>query len=290
MLWITEYAYNACERNGTLDSMESFKNRLKALEIDSNLEKDKVYSRIYLGFEFCENMMSFCRIDHVKQKIELAVKEGYKVSFVFPMMHQKRIPLFKEWIRQLVQLDRIDEWIVNDPGTFLLLDEAGVDGGFVLGRMFDKSIREARQNILDIPEIRDNFDVLQPENSFHGIREILKEKYHINGAEVDTFPDGILKLKDDGMHYHVHYPDIYLSCSTYCEYANGSHNPNERFLLHTSCGAECRHYEQKIICKNGRVLYKTGNVMLCRQNRSPGQSIEGCCRMVYSDRIYQSNI
>lgn len=286
MLKISEYAYNACERNGTLESEALFEKRLEMLEHTHFLNRNEVYRWVYLGFEFCENMMLQCKIENIEKKIELVIKKGYKVAFVFPMMHQKRIPLFKEWIGRLVKQNLVSEWIVNDFGTLRLLKEAGICDGIVFGRMFEKSIRETRQNILEIAEIEKHFEIFQPGESFKGIWKIWRENYGIHAAEVDTFPDGIVDLTQSEIECHVHYPDIYLSCSPYCEYANCDMEEKGRFILHQSCGAECCLYEQRITTANGRDFYKIGNVMLCRQTKKPEECIEGCFRLVYSDRIH----
>lgn len=306
MLQIDEYAYNACERNGTLESCELFKNRISAIESSHFLNHNEKYSWIYLGFEFCENMMKICDISQMEKKIEAAVKKGYKAAFVFPSVHQKSVPLVRKWLKRLAALNLISEWIVNDPGMFALLEEAGVSKNLVLGRMFEKAIRETRQNILEIPEVAENFEIFQPAESMKGICRILSKKYSICGAEIDTFPDGVMNLTDPSfeckggciheeavraasecpVYYRVHYPDIFLSCSPYCEYANLHHEEKGRFLLHPLCGAECSLYEQKISAPNGKEFYKTGNVMLGKQTKTLEACVNGRCRIVYSNRIH----
>lgn len=287
MLNIKEYGYNACERNGTLESCKLFEHRLELLKKRNVFNRNEQYQWIYLGFEFCENMMQICEITQVKEKIAMAEAKGYQVAFVLPPMHQKSVPVFKEWIRHLVAQNLVSEWVVNDLGTFSLLEEAKARGSFVLGRLFEKAIREARQNILEIPEVERHFEILQPGSNIESICDLLGKRYHICGAEVDTFPNGILHLPENEIGYRVHYPDIFLSCSSYCEYANMDHEEKERFLLHSSCYAECCLYEQKLIAPNERTLYKVGNVMLCRQENEPEACIEGNCRIVYSDRVHE---
>lgn len=286
MLKINEYAYNACERNGTLESYALFEKRICELKNYHLGKQNATYSWIYLGFEFCENMMRICDILQMEKKIETAVKRGYKVAFVFPPVYQKSIPMVKQWIERLKKLNLISEWVVNDFGMFALLAEAGITKNFVLGRLFEKAIRETRQNILEIPEVAKNFEILQPTESMKSICRILEEKYMICGAEVDTFPDGMLKLTDQHLEYRVHYPDIFLSYSPYCEYANVNHEEKGCFVLHQLCGAECCLYEQKISAPKRNEFYKTGNVMLGRQVKCPEECIEGCCRFVYSERIH----
>lgn len=286
MLWGKEYGYNACERNGTLESCELFEKRLRMLKNSHFLDRNEEYNWIYLGFEFCENMMKLCRIEHLERKIAMADAEGYKVAFVFPPMYQKSVLLWKEWIWHLSEQRLVREWIVNDLGTFVLLEEARVRDGLVLGRLFEKAVREVRQNILEIPEVEKYFEIFQPGESVKSIIEILGKKYPLCGAEVDTFPDGVLSLADHGLEYRVHYPDIFLSYSPYCEYANVDHEEKGCFILHQPCVAECCLYEQKISTSNGRDIYKTGNVMIYRQSKNLEKCIEGCCRVVYSDRIY----
>lgn len=286
MIKVKAYAYNACERNGTLESYELFEKRLRILKNSHFLDRNEKYSWIYLGFEFCENMMMICKIEHIERKIALAIEEGYKVAFVFPVMHQKNVPLFKEWVRHLAEQKLVSEWIVNDLGTFTLLNEVGISEGLVLGRMFEKSVRETRQNIFEIPEVKKNFDIFQPGESVKSILKILAKKYFLCGTEVDTFPDGVLNLANNELEYHVHYPDIFLSCSPYCEYANLNHEEKGRFILHKPCGAECCLYGQKISAPNGTEFYKIGNVMVCRQSKSLEECVDGFCRIVYSDRTY----
>ena len=286
MLKIDEYAYNACERNGTLESVELFEKRLDLLKHTHFFNRNEVYRWIYLGFEFCENMILTCKVQDIQKKIEMASKRGYKVAFSFPSMHQKQIGFFEEWVQCLAEQGMIEEWIVNDYGTFALLEKCGVHKGIVLGRMFEKAIREVRQNVLEIPEIQKHFEILQPEESIKQLRKLLGDKYQMEGAEIDTFPDGLLDLGDGDFNYHVHYPDIYLSSSPYCEYANGKREEKGRFILHQSCGRECCLYAQKISTTRGRAFYKIGNVMLCRQEKSLEECIKGHCRLVYSDRIH----
>ena len=286
MLKVNEFAYNACERNGTVESYKLFLKRINTVEISHFFGQNETYRWIYLGFEFCEDMMKLYDISKIEKKIETAVKKGYKVAFVFPMVHQKNVPMVREWIERLAKQNLISEWVVNDLGMFVLLEEVGITKNFVLGRLFEKGIREARQNILEIPEIVKNFEIFQPTESLRSICEILEKKYMICGAEIDTFPEGMLEVPDGRLEYRVHYPDIFLSCSPYCEYANMNHEEKGRFVLHQSCGAECCLYEQKIHVPNGKEFYKIGNVMIGRQMRSLEKCVHGTCRMVYSDRIH----
>lgn len=286
MLWVKEYAYNACERNGTLESCELFEKRLRTLKSSHFLGENGKYNWIYLGFEFCENMMKLCQIEHMKRKIALVNAEGYKTAFVFPPMHQKYVPLCREWVQRLAEQKLVSEWVANDFGMLVLLVEAGICERLVLGRLFEKAVREVRQSILEIPEVKNHFEIFQPAENMKSIYKILANKFPLCGVEIDTFPDGVLNLAECELEYHVHYPDIFLSYSPYCEYANVNHEEKGRFVLHQSCEAECCLYEQRILASNGRNIYKTGNVMLCRQLKSPEKCIEGCCRVVYSDRIY----
>ncbi len=220
----------------------------------------------------------------LEKKIQYTASQGYCISFVLPVMHESGIERFSRIILTLESQNLLDEWIVNDIGTLLLLrNTLGVTRPISLGRMFDKGLREARTDVTSDISIRRNFDDLQPES---GESEELLEliaRYTITGLETDTFPDGILDLTHTNLSYHVHYPDIYISSAAYCEYEGiGRIDP---YTLHTACSMPCRNYGQRILTPLNSSLKKIGNAIFAEQTRPASACIRGNIRLVYSHRL-----
>lgn len=280
---ILELAYNCCENNGTVERYADFCDRLNTLSEVMPSDLQQPIQRIYLGYDFCENMFCSCSVPELEQKIWYAARRGYRVSVVLPIMHQSRVERFVEVIRPLEAQDLLDEWIVNDIGTLLLMRETlGISRPISLGRMFEKGLRETRVDVTEDEVIRRCFEDLQPESGETEELLALVQKYGITGMETDTFPDGILQLTHTGLSFHVHYPDIYLSSAAVCEYEGiGRDRP---FTLHPSCSGACRAYGQRIKTARGTVLKKIGNAIFTEQTRPIDACVRGDIRLVYSCR------
>ena len=280
---ILEYSFNCCETSGTTDPYEDYCHRLDTLSASMPPELQRPLQRIYLGFEFCENMFCMSSIPDLKKKIQHTAQCGYRISFVLPIMHQSCVKTFIDTIQSLESQDLLDEWIINDIGTLIIMRETlGITRAISLGRMFDKGLRETRVDITEDEFIRRNFEDLQPKGGESEEFLGLVHQYHITGIETDTFPDGILDSTRAGLRYHVHYPDIYLSSAAYCEYEGlGKERP---FMLHSSCSMPCRLYGQRIKTTRGALLKKIGNVLYAEQTRPIEACVRGDIRMVYSCR------
>ena len=281
---ILEFTCNCCGTSGTTDPYEDFCRRLDMLPDTLPPAFQKPIERIYLGFEFCENMFCMSRAGDQERKIQYASERGYRISFALPAMHESHVGKFMETIRSLESQDLLDEWIINDTGTLIMLREAmGVSRSVSLGRLFEKSIREARINAENDEFIRRNFEDLQPAGGESGEFVEFVQRYHITGMETDTFPDGVLDLTNAGLSYHVHYPDIYLSSAAYCELEGiGKEEP---YLLYPACAMSCRSYGQRIRTARGTVLKKIENAMFTEQIRPIDECVHGGARLVYSCRL-----
>lgn len=280
---IRESVFNACERNGTVMPFPEGEKYICGQISAWNQKLDTVVSRVYLGFEFCEKM--FLDSDS-KESVRLAqrLKElGYRISFVFPIMHEKNVSLSKKYIEKLEGTHLFDEWIVNDLGTLIMFRrEINTESDVVLGRLFDKVMREPRIDLFENRQIRTHFDLLQPRDWSSSYNQYFVSEFGVKAAETDTLPDGVLNLEACTFPYHVHYPDIYISSAAYCEWTGLE--PAGAFSLHGACSKKCQDYFQLIPNGNRQPLKKVGNVIYAVQQKSFDECVQGSCRLVISKR------
>lgn len=280
---VADAAYNACERNGSLDTYEQFQARIEALRQDPPPCVQGEITWVYLGFELCEKMQLMADERGLLKKAAHLHEAGLRCALVLPVMHQSSAERFAGLIQAAEALDMPDEWIVNDIGTlFYLRQELHTKRPTVLGRMFEKGIREARIDLTANEHIHRNFSLLQPTSWETEAFNTFVKTYQIAGIETDTLPDGLLDLSRAGIEYRVHYPDIYLSSASYCEY-QGLSAPDP-FTLDAHCGMECVKYEQCIPTGNAHALKKIGNGIFATQHRPLASCVEGMFRLVYSQR------
>lgn len=280
---IRESAFNACERNGTALPFSVCMSYISEQISKYNQQTECPISRVYLGYEFCEKMFLMSDLKDLCLKAAELCRHGYTVSFVLPVMHESSVFFIKQLITKLDHLKLIDEWIVNDLGTLVLIrEELNIHTDIVLGRLFDKTIREPRIDILQNQKVREHFDLLQPEDWSSEQLRFLQSRFGIKAAETDTFPDGVLCLENYGIPYHVHYPDIYISSAAYCEWT-GSED-DDAFLLGSHCGMECLRYGQYIQNGDRNPLKKIGNVICYVQQKSVHDCVRGDIRIVFSER------
>lgn len=246
------------------------------------------------GVRYCELMFEELinnanNCNGLLHRMNLAICDMKKISFVVPSVHQCRWNEFKrfcyDFLFPCVEKQIISEIIVNDIATLLFIrTEGSIDVQICLGRSWDKTTRECRFNICEFPDFKDNQSMLERPSLAGAFYLDLYKKYNITAAEIDTPPDLMLSIpKIDGFTWNVIYPKIVVSRSSFCEI--GSFSINGAPLVFNNCGKNCQVYYKKSHIIENRELMKIENTICYEQKRMPNDFISGNYRLVYSEII-----
>lgn len=285
MLEIEELMINMCDFKGTVCENE-FDARWKSVTKKAENIGNKKVDGVYLGFEFCPNMLSRCDITKVVDQIQRIHEEGLTVTWVIPPLYERHLERYKSFLQILLRDAAIDECVVNDFGTLhLLRKELQWKKTIIMGRLFDKSVREFRVDVKQYEEIKRNEEAFQRPGFCSEKMQMFAQLYEVHQFETDTIPNSVLNLEEwtRKMKISVHYPRILLSRAAYCEFDGVNVEKEQKFLLRTSCGGVCDTYEKVIHGEPEREIYKAGLAIMGFQKQPLEESVRGRIRMVYSE-------
>lgn len=278
MLDIQEVELNLCDHNGSINK-EDFSDMLDACHQNAFKAAGKAAAYVRLGFEFCENGLSYIKSEALEAKVELAEKKRMKTVFVLPPLHERSLDAYGHWIKHTLFQLPVREYVVNDMGTlYLLRKELGWQGAVTFGRLFDKSMREFRMDLSELMDLDKHASTLFQPDMLNNYYQKLAKKWNIQAFETDTLPDGILHVEDWTNLYqiHVHYPRIYLSRAAYCEYGRND------FCFTSGCGGACAEYGKRIGQNENRMIYKEGLSVFGIQQKPVTEAVTGKIRLIYS--------
>lgn len=258
------------------------------LQSKFHCEVDKyIFGVRYCELMFEELIKNANNCSELLYRVNTAIADMKKVSFVVPSVHQCRWDEFKrfcfDFIFPCVEKGIISEIIVNDIGTLLFIRTEGpMNVHISLGRSWDKTTRECRFNICDLPDFKNNQFMLETPSLSGAFYLDLYKKYNISGAEIDTLPDLNLSIpKIAGFTWNVIYPKVVVSRSSFCEI--GSFLIKGAPFVLNNCGKNCQKYYKKSHIIENRELMKIENTICYEQKRMPKDFITGEYRLVYSE-------
>lgn len=243
--------------------------------------------RVYLGAEFCDRVMLFMEKERLLDAVKFLNRQNYRVTYVIPPLRQSNFRRNLELADFLLEHagDGIDEVTANDFGTLSFLHQEGTakNRGLSAGRLFDKGIREGRFDLFRNRDFKRN----EEEASRLGLTEPpypeLFRSLGVTRLETDTLPDGVLSAGPGcPLGISIHYPRIYLSRASYCEFSGIGRTGPGKFRLEEMCRMQCSNQFQRIPLEEGRTLFKIGNAVFTRQNRPAEETVGFRCRLVYS--------
>lgn len=285
MLIVEELMVNLCDFKGTVYE-ENFETIWNDFVIKAQSVGKKKVDGAYFGFEFCANMLVNCKIDKIIEAIHFVKRKGLFVTWVLPPLHERYLEIYKLFMTQLFAKAEIDECVVNDIGTLIMLrEELGFKKKILLGRMFDKSVREIRFDVSEYPQIVENENIFFKPGVYSEMMRQVAGEYQVERFETDTLPNGVLQTEcwGEGWNVTVHYPRIVLSRPAYCEYDAVNKERKEKFLFRTHCNGECRIYEKTIKAENRPDIKKSGLAVTGCQRKPVEEVVTGKIRMVYSE-------
>lgn len=258
------------------------------LQSTFHCEPDKyIFGVRYCELMFEELIKNYDNCSELLYRLNMSIDDMKKVSFVVPSVHQCRWDEFRrfsyDFIFPCIEKGIISELIVNDIGTLLFIRTEGLmDVHISLGRSWDKTTRECRFNICDLPDFKNNQSMLEKPSLSSAFYLDLYKKYNISGAEIDTPPDLKLSIPQiDGFTWNVIYPKIVVSRSSFCEIGSFA-SKGDPFLL-SKCGKNCQKYYKKSHIIEAREMMKIENTICYEQKRMPNDFIDGEYRLVYSE-------
>ncbi len=279
---ICELMLNMCDFAGTADR-SGFPDRLKALKQMGLKLTGKEAAGIYLGFEFCENMIFHCTREKLREKICEIDELGMRIVLMIPPLHERFSGIYEDFLADILSKTPVRECVVNDYGTLIMLRKSVAwDGKITFGRLFDKSVREMRMDVTAVSEISVHKNEFFCPGAMSEFARKAAGIFGIDAFETDTLPDGILCTQAWTRDYdvHVHFPRILLSRPAYCEYENPAGDFFAKFRFGCGCGGQCRKYGKTIVRDKKRPIYKQGLSVFGIQEKTPEESICGDIRLV----------
>ena len=258
---------------GFSGSREAFLSRFRHVmnQIDNICGKPVRYA--VFGFRTCEQMMYACHQKELAWRMQYLHQQGIGIVFSFAPVHQRNretVLRFAEWLLETV---KISAFQINDIGcAYLIKQYINQDVSVYAGRLFDKTIRENRFNMMTLPEIHQNRDMIQKTYLADDYFQELFKQLTVSRVELDTFPDGQLILPECAVSWNVIYPRILLSQSANC-------------LFQEQCAEGCRFYRKAWHGKNDRSLYFQENAVLCEQQNPVEKAVSGTFRLIYADLL-----
>jgi hypothetical protein len=286
MININELALNLCGLPSFIYSESDVEAYIKYLSRISATHCNNAPSRVYIGSEFCENMP--LNYENMERVYTVCKNLGYSITLCLPPLRQSQFEKVTNEVQRLVcRITTIDEISVNDCGTLLHLQNQNYKGvSIVAGRLFDKTIREARINPFQITEIEKNIEMIE---SFY-LSDVLHSPFFksasVSRLETDTLPGGVLRLSQDlKFDYSIFYPRIYLSRSNYCEFASFEDIASEKFRLRSQCKFTCAEYIEQINEHTFLPIYKSLNCVFARQSKNIEECVVGNFRLVFTELL-----
>lgn len=265
---------NLCDYRGTYDSLETMlkKYNLYCEYLDLlcvPCEADEVW----LGSEFCENLFLCYSTEHYQEKINFFKTQGLNVLIAIPELHEIN---FGNIMCIIEQMGNVDGFVVNDIGTALKVHSKFPNKKLILGRSFDKSVREIR---LEPSKICKKYEQ-ETDNIFGGISDSTHLSFFKSigamGITTDSVP--FLKTNFSNIEYPIYfqYPRIVLSQAAICEFSQvDGNNP----LM--GCKFGCFNYAKNYNLSNLSVI-KMGKIIFYKEKRAIDQCVSGDVRLVYT--------
>ena len=265
---------NLCDYRGTYDSLETMleKYRLSCKYLNE-LYLQCEPNEVWLGSEFCENLFLYCSAGQYKERINYFKTQGLQVQIAIPELHEI---YFDEIMYMIEQMKDADGFVVNDIGTAVTIHRNFPDKKMILGRAFDKSVREIRFMPSEIcgkyeREAADQHGGIQDSAHLNFFQSI-----GATGITTDSVPYAKRKFEKLKVTVYFQYPRITLSQAAICEFCQAEGNNSLR-----GCKFGCFCYE-KDYDLSGMSAVKIGKIISYKEERAINQCVSGNVRLVYT--------
>lgn len=224
-----------------------------------------VAGEVWLGSEVCENLFLMYSAKQYQERIDCFFNMGIRVLLAIPELHETH---FYKVMSVVNQLRNIEGFIVNDIGTAMAVRREYPDSQLVLGRSFDKTIREIR---ISPGQICDKYNVEQTAIHKKALDEIHLKLYKDLGVSAiitDSVPFLKTELVANEMQIYLEYPRVMLSQAAICEFSGTKgNNP-----LH-GCRFGCFQYSKRYSL-SGNNLIKQGKIIYHKEERMIYQCVD----------------
>jgi hypothetical protein len=244
----------------------------------------KPFTRVYIGNEFCHNLlMDDSMLINI---LNICMNEGYKITIAFPYLLECRIGNIKVTVKKLNQWclenNKKIEVLINDWGMIQLINEYN---SFipVLGRLMNKRKKDPR--ISWIWGSKKNKELLKINNlnCDHFIK--FMEKYGIKRCE---YEDHIIGNKITNLQGSLHFPYFQINTSVFCPtYAQCNKYDRHKQNLITQCPRYCEEFvflypEHLNMIGKGNCIFGYNNMIFIDPIHIMNYINQGIDRLVYS--------
>lgn len=266
---ISERYYNLCGK--------------KSNYIGDFLNKNIDYDGIYVGHECCKIQFAMFLEEFLNKRIELHKQEGMHISLVIPPLSEKNFDEIIEIDKEREFGNLFDEYVCNDLGTISWLNEKFKSPQIRIGRNLEKTNRDVRVNVAD--GITDEFKSSYFEPIFTDPFWIdFLSKNNVKAFDTETIPNEKMVIsKEVPFTIGIHFPDIILSCSHFCEYAL-----DESVPIVQKCTHLCDKYYKRIYLNEKYDTYLFGRTIVAFQyDNDVNEHIftENSVRIIYGEKI-----
>lgn len=228
---------------------------------------------VWLGSEFCENLFLCISAEEYQKKIAYFTTQGIRVHIAVPELHETN---FKKVISILRQMKKVDGFVVNDIGTAVTIHQTFPQKKLILGRSFDKSVREIRC----MPsEICNKFD-RQTADFSKGLLDSAHLSFFRSlgaaGITTDSVPYIRQVFNKSELQVYFQYPRTLLSHAAICEFSQAEGNNPLR-----GCSYCCKYFSKEYNL-SGKSVVKAGKIISHKEDRAISQCISGDVRLVYT--------
>ena len=204
------------------------------------------FDTIYLGSEFCWDKLDAGQ--NWGRLIGLCKKNGCKVFFVFPILPERYVKVFRELLVLLAKAG-VDGVVVNDYGTLYYIYQQMPSFPVVVGRLLIKTTR----------------DYIQPQfgiNPFRFPKEIIKISHDFNCIRLDMDYCQFSKEGRNDIDIEIGIHSIsYLTSSMCCDYKFDKTNTLAK--NNSICKRNCLN--EAVVVPNSPLI-KLGNALLYNQS------------------------
>lgn len=264
--------YTGVKNTFLVSNIQLIDNMEKAVLISqkTNINKIKKYDRIYIGSEFCQNLLP--KISYLEQILkQLSDKE---ISLITPMVNEIGLLKIDQLLKFITKELKSFEIIINDFGVLNLVHRKYPSVVPVLGRIISQQVT-----------------TLYPDSSIRDANtlRVLCLKYNIDRIEIDTKGKNTsieIPKSIDNLKVSLYYPYLLVTTTNRCiipRLFDDSFDVNENF----KCHQECLRIQKIISFKYPMIkekIYIKGNTHFIKHKTLP-KNLEkmNINRIVYTD-------
>ncbi len=242
----------------------------------------KEYERLYLGNEFCENLIP--SIKEVKETIKFCNENNLKFTFVTPYITNKSIELLKDIFIIISKEKPSSEIVINDYGILEIMKELNLMTSLkpVLGRLLVKMKTEPR-----IKMFLNNKRLMKHYRKSNIDSDALKSflvSNKIYRVEFNNTIQGIgTNLSGSKIKGSIYYPYVYVTTTRRCVSNSADVISKKKKIGIYPCRKECKKYIIKMQSKMLplEIIIKGNTEFYVNYNLQDDLKLLGINRVVY---------